>query len=107
MIVSATHDARHAATAASAAVPPSARISAPASAVAGWPAATAGEITFVPLPNALSEPAAEPPETFEREVEPLAHAVSLRYLERATADRACCELAVLELHRQTVDRELD
>ena len=44
MIVSATHDASPAATAASAAVPPSARISAPASAVAGCPAATAGAI---------------------------------------------------------------
>src|SRR3954465_1588108 len=51
MIVSATHDARHAATAASAALPPSARISAPASAVAGWPAATAGEITRVSRPR--------------------------------------------------------
>src|SRR5581483_1815887 len=39
--VSATHDARHAATAASAAEPPACRISIPASAVAGWPAATA------------------------------------------------------------------
>src|SRR4051812_18495675 len=39
MTVSATQDARQAATAASAAVPPSARISAPASAVAGCPAA--------------------------------------------------------------------
>src|SRR6266480_4227015 len=40
MTVSATHDARQAATAASAAVPPSARISIPAAAVAGCPAAT-------------------------------------------------------------------
>src|SRR4051794_24531023 len=42
MSVSATHDARQAATAASAAEPPAARISAPASAVAGCPAATPG-----------------------------------------------------------------
>src|SRR5687767_15907916 len=40
MIVSATHDARHAATAASAALPPASRISRPAAAVAGCPAAT-------------------------------------------------------------------
>src|SRR5919199_3407714 len=39
--VSATHEARQAATAASAALPPAARISTPASAVAGCPAATA------------------------------------------------------------------
>src|SRR5947207_3321553 len=42
MTVSATHEASDAATAASAAVPPSRRISTPARAVAGWPAATAG-----------------------------------------------------------------
>src|SRR5919206_4639815 len=42
--VSATQEARHAATAASAAEPPSARISIPASAVARWPAATAARI---------------------------------------------------------------
>src|SRR5216683_4043118 len=107
MIVSATHDARHAATAASAALPPSARISAPAFAVAGCPAAMAAEITLGPLPNAFGEPAAETAETFEREVEPLAHTVSLRDLEGALADRAGRELAVFELHRQTVDRDLD
>jgi len=39
MTVSATHEASVAATAASAAFPPEVRISAPASAVAGWPAA--------------------------------------------------------------------
>ena len=43
MTVSATQEASEAATAASAAVPPSARISSPASAVAGWPAAIPGE----------------------------------------------------------------
>jgi small subunit ribosomal protein S15 len=42
MTVSATQEAREAATAASAAVPPSARTSRPASAVAGWPAAMPG-----------------------------------------------------------------
>ena len=42
MTVSATHDASEAATAASAAVPPSSRISIPASTVAGWPAASPG-----------------------------------------------------------------
>src|SRR5262245_28689456 len=41
MTVSATHEARHAATAASAADPPASRISIPAAVVAGWPAATA------------------------------------------------------------------
>src|SRR5437588_4417325 len=40
MTVSATHDASAAATAASAALPPARRISAPASAVCGCPAAT-------------------------------------------------------------------
>src|SRR5438874_13583764 len=40
MTVSATHEARQAATAASAAVPPSSRISIPVAAVAGCPAAT-------------------------------------------------------------------
>ena len=42
MTVSATHEASDAATAASAAVPPSSRISIPASTVAGWPAASPG-----------------------------------------------------------------
>ena len=42
MTVSATHDASAIATTASAAVPPSARTSAPTSAVAGCPAATPG-----------------------------------------------------------------
>src|SRR6476619_3325094 len=42
MTVSATHDASAIATTASAAVPPSARISTPTSAVAGCPAATPG-----------------------------------------------------------------
>src|ERR671936_935269 len=42
MTVSDTHDASDAATAASAAVPPSSRISIPASTVAGWPAASPG-----------------------------------------------------------------
>src|SRR5437764_14898176 len=46
MTVSATHDARHAATAASAALPPSARISIPAAVVAGCPAATAACIAL-------------------------------------------------------------
>src|SRR5919201_1831556 len=41
MTVSATQEAKQAATAASAALPPSSRISTPASTVAGWPAATA------------------------------------------------------------------
>jgi acetamidase/formamidase len=45
MTVSATHEASEAATPASAAVPPSRRISTPASTVAGWPAATAAGIT--------------------------------------------------------------
>ena len=45
MTVSATHEARQAATTTSAALPPSSRISAPASAVAGWPAATALRMT--------------------------------------------------------------
>src|SRR6266850_1051924 len=63
MMVSATHDARQAATAASAALPPSARISAPAAAVAGCPAATAASIKLAPAPSgprrsrdALGEP---------------------------------------------------
>src|SRR6266511_2893058 len=52
--VSATHDANDAATAASAAVPPSSRISIPAAVVEGWPAATAACIVekllrFLPL----------------------------------------------------------
>ena len=42
MTVSATQEASDAATAASAAVPPSSRISIPASTVAGWPAASPG-----------------------------------------------------------------
>ena len=42
MTVSATHDASAIATTASTAVPPSARISEPTSAVAGCPAATPG-----------------------------------------------------------------
>src|SRR5919204_2898259 len=45
--VSATHDASDAATIASAALPPSARISRPAAAVAGCPAATAASIAPV------------------------------------------------------------
>jgi lipooligosaccharide transport system ATP-binding protein len=45
MTVSATHDASAAATAASAALPPSARISIPAAVVAGCPAATPASIT--------------------------------------------------------------
>src|SRR5215207_4913792 len=44
MMVSATHEASAAPTAASAAEPPSRRISSPASAVAGWPAATPARI---------------------------------------------------------------
>src|SRR5213083_370804 len=47
MAVSATHEAREAATAASAADPPSARISAPTSAVAGCPAAIAAPIDAI------------------------------------------------------------
>ena len=43
MTVSAMHEASDAATAASAAVPPSSRISIPASTVAGWPAASPGQ----------------------------------------------------------------
>src|SRR5688572_1492403 len=45
--VSATHDARQAATAASAAEPPSSRISIPASTVAGCPAATPAFINLL------------------------------------------------------------
>jgi hypothetical protein len=44
MTVSATHEASPIATTASAAVPPSARIPIPTSAVAGWPAATPARI---------------------------------------------------------------
>src|SRR4051812_13952987 len=52
MTVSATQEASPAATAASAAVPPASRISIPASAVAGWPAATAaGTIEAATLPG--------------------------------------------------------
>src|SRR5687767_12965611 len=55
MTVSATHDARQAATAASAAVPPSSRISIPAATVAGCPAATAvGSIRVEATPQAAS-----------------------------------------------------
>src|SRR5436190_7654529 len=51
MTVSATHDASDAATAASAAVPPAPRISTPAAAVAGWPAATAAGSIVATLPR--------------------------------------------------------
>src|SRR5919199_611692 len=55
MTVSATQDASDAATAASAAVPPSSRISTPASTVAGCPAATPAGITAATLrPTAAS-----------------------------------------------------
>ena len=49
MTVSATQEASDAATAASAAVPPSSRISIPASTVAGWPAASPGRSTAATL----------------------------------------------------------
>ena len=59
MTVSATHEARQAATAASAALPPSARISTPAAAVAGWPAATPqGNHGLLPYPATEPRPAA-------------------------------------------------
>lgn len=54
MTLSATQDVRQAATAASAALPPSARISAPASAVAGWPAAIACMRVNVRAPASVS-----------------------------------------------------
>src|SRR5437899_1456806 len=107
MIVSATHDARQAATAASAALPPSVRISAPASAVAGCPAAMPAPTTALPSANAFGEAAAKTAEALEWKVEPLAHAITFRDLERALADRSGRELAVVELHRQAVDRKLD
>src|SRR5882724_7199274 len=104
MIVSATHEARHAATAASAALPPAARISAPASAVAGWPAATAGEILSA---NAFGESAPETAKAFEWEVEPLALTLSLGDLERALTNRTRCELTIVQFHRKTADCEVD
>src|SRR5882762_3245601 len=114
MTVSATQDARQAATAASAALPPSARISAPAAAVAGCPAATAASIKLAPAPSgprrsrdAFGEPAAEAPEPFEREVEPLPNMVAFGDLERALADCSRGELAVLELQGEPVDRKRD
>src|SRR4051812_17587456 len=102
MTVSATHDARHAATAASAALPPSARISAPASAVAGGRPRRRPESR-----DALGEPAAESSEAFEREVEALADVSALGDLEGPLADRPGGELPVVELHRQPADREGD
>ena len=62
MTVSATHDASAIATTASAAVPPSARISAPTAAVAGWPAATPGLIVarMVPANRVPTPPGALP-----------------------------------------------
>src|SRR4051794_40515513 len=63
MIVSAAHEAREAATAASAADPPAARISSPASAVAGWPAATAAITREVLRPrSAVGSSRAKTPE---------------------------------------------
>src|SRR6478736_9483883 len=81
--VSATHEASDAATAASAALPPSARISAPAAAVAGCPAAQAGLIrpaaqaALMWLRSLRRDPRhREPPDArgaLAREVEPVAH----------------------------------